>query len=172
MKNLNKTVLVVDDEADVRNYLKSALSNYGFEVLLASDGLEALEILKNQVPDLISLDLVMPKHSGIKFYRDLQKNKQWLKIPVLIVTGHARDELGKVDFDTMMMQGPGVYLEKPVKPENYIEKVCQLLNLDIPREIIEKKKDDEAGYRQKMLESLSKADTDSLKKAFEAIQKK
>jgi len=172
MKNMNKTVLVVDDEADVRNYLKSALSNYGFEVILASDGLEASDVIKNQIPDLISLDLVMPKHSGIKFYRDLQKNKQWSKIPVLIVTGHARDELGKVDFETMMMQGPGVYLEKPVKPENYIEKVCLMLNLVIPQEIIEKKKDDETDYRKKMLESLSKADTDSLKKAFEAMQKK
>ncbi|OGU17246.1 MAG: hypothetical protein A2X61_16910 [Ignavibacteria bacterium GWB2_35_12] len=169
---MNKTVLVVDDEADVRNYLKSALSNYGFEVILASDGLEASDVIKNQIPDLISLDLVMPKHSGIKFYRDLQKNKQWSKIPVLIVTGHARDELGKVDFETMMMQGPGVYLEKPVKPENYIEKVCLMLNLVIPQEIIEKKKDDETDYRKKMLESLSKADTDSLKKAFEAMQKK
>ncbi len=171
MKKIIKTVLVVDDEADVRNYLKSALNNHGFEVLLASDGLEAFEVLKVQLPDLISLDLVMPKHSGIKFYRELQKNKLWSKIPVLIVTGHARDDLGKVDFDTMMMQGPGVYLEKPVKPENYIEKICIMLNLEIPEEVISKKKEDEVEIRKKMLESLSKADTDTLKKAFEALKK-
>lgn len=170
-KKYNKTVLVVDDEADVRNYLKSALKDYGFDVLVSSDGSDAFEILKSQIPDLISLDLVMPKHSGIKFFHDLQKNKQWAKIPVLIVTGHARDELGKVDFETMMMQGPGVYLEKPVKPENYIEKVCILLNLDIPQEIKDKKQEDEAGIRKKMLESLSRADTESLKKAFEAMKK-
>ncbi len=171
MKKLDKTVLVVDDETDVRNYLKAALEDHGFKVLTASDGFEALDVLQSRIPDLISLDLVMPKHSGVKFYYDLQKNKKWAKIPVLIVTGHARDELGKVDFETMMMQGPGVYLEKPVKPENYIEKVCQLLQIEIPEELIIKNAEDENTLRQQLLESLSKADIESLKKAFEAIQK-
>ncbi|MDQ1266377.1 MAG: hypothetical protein QG635_1529 [Bacteroidota bacterium] len=169
---LNKTVLVVDDEDDVRNYLKSALDNNGFDVLTASDGFEALEVLKKQIPDMISLDLVMPKHSGMKLYHDLQKNKQYSKIPVLIVTGHARDDLGKVYFDTMKMQGPGEYLEKPVKPDKYIQKVCQLLNLEIPERMQAESAESEDELRQKMLESLSKADTESLKKAFEAVQKK
>jgi CheY-like chemotaxis protein len=170
-KKYNKTILVVDDENDVRNYLKSALEDYGFNVLTASDGFEALEVLKNQIPDMISLDLVMPKHSGMKFYRDLQKNKEWAKIPVLIVTGHARDDLGKMDFDTMVMQGPGVYLEKPVKPENYIEKVCQLLNLDIPENLLKKENENEDLLRKQLLDSISKADTESLKKLFEAMKK-
>lgn len=172
MKKMNKTILVVDDESDVRNYLQSALANNGFDVITANDGLEAIEILKKTQPDLISLDLVMPKHSGIKFYYEMQKNKKWSKIPVLIVTGHARDNLGKVDFENLMMQGPGVYLEKPVKPEKYIEKVCQLLNIDVPEEILEKQKESEESVRQQILESLSKADTETLKKAFEALGKK
>lgn len=172
MKKMNKTILVVDDEADVRNYLQSALVNNGFDVITANDGLEAIEVLKKTQPDLISLDLVMPKHSGIKFYYEMQKNKKWSKIPVLIVTGHARDTLGKVDFENLMMQGPGVYLEKPVKPEKYIEKVCQLLNIEVPEEISEKQKESEESVRQQILESLSKADTETLKKAFEALGKK
>ena len=49
----------------------------------------------------------MPSHSGAKFYRDLKKDKKLSKIPVLIVTGHARDELGKADFNEMTMSGPG-----------------------------------------------------------------
>lgn len=165
----NKTVLVADDEEDVRNYLRSALEDYGFKVITAADGFEALKVLEDLIPDLISLDLVMPKHSGIKCFRDLQKNKEWSSIPVLIVTGHARDDLGKVDFETMMMQGPGVYLEKPVKPENYIEKVCQLIGLEAPKKISSQDSDDQ--LRKQLIESLSKADTDSLKKAFEAMKK-
>ena len=172
MSKMNKTVLVVDDEADVRNYLSSALENNGFDVLTAEDGLEALEVLNEKTPDLISLDLVMPKNSVIKFFRDIQKNKDWSKIPVLIVTGHARDDLGKVDFDTMMMQGPGVYLEKPVKPATYIAKVCQLLNIEPPKDITQNEQVSEEEQRQKMLDSLSKADTESLKKALDAINKK
>jgi two-component system alkaline phosphatase synthesis response regulator PhoP len=171
MKKMNKTILVVDDEADVRNYLKSALENSGFDVITANNGLEALEVMAKTTPDLISLDLVMPKHSGIRFYRDIQKNKDWAKIPVLIITGHARDELGKVDFETMMMTGPGVYLEKPVKPFTYIEKVCQLLGLEVPENIAQMDKDSEEEQRKKMLDSLSKADTESLKKALDAIKK-
>jgi len=170
---INKKILVVDDEADVRNYLSSALKEYGFTVNTASDGFEALDAIQKEIPDLISLDLVMPKHSGIKFFRDLQKNKEWSKIPVLIVTGHARDDLGKVDFDTMMMQGPGVYLEKPVKPENYIEKVCQLLKIEPPEEIKNKRQPiNAAQLRIKLAETLAGADADTLKKALEMLDKK
>jgi len=172
MKKMNKTVLVVDDESDVRNYLKSALENSGFDVMTANNGFEALEIMKENLPDLISLDLVMPKHSGMKFYREMQKNKEWSKIPVLIVTGHARDELGKVDFDTLMMQGPGVYLEKPVKPNTFIEKVCLLLNIELPENIERQKDSDDEQQRQQLLDSLANTDTETLKKALDAIKKK
>lgn len=55
-----KYVLVVDDESDVRSYLRSALEDAGFLVQTASDGLEALEAIRHDAPDLISLDLVMP----------------------------------------------------------------------------------------------------------------
>jgi len=127
---LKKTVLVVDDEADVRNFLKTALIEAGFEVVIACDGFEALEQLKKQVPDLISLDLVMPKKSGAKFHHELVKNSKWAKIPIIIVTGHARDDLGKADLKNLTMSGPGIYLEKPVKPKNYIAAIKKLMGID------------------------------------------
>jgi len=126
-----KTILVVDDEKDVVTYLSTALKSAGFNVITAGDGFEAIEQVKKKTPDLISLDLVMPKRSGAKFYRELVKNKKWAKIPVLIVTGHARDDLGKADLKSLVMSGPGIYLEKPVKPENYIASVKRLLGMDI-----------------------------------------
>jgi CheY-like chemotaxis protein len=129
-----KTVLVVDDEADVRKFLQAALIEAGFEVITAEDGFQALERVKQQVPDLISLDLVMPKKSGAKFYRDLTRNKQWAKIPIIIVTGHARDDVGKADLRELTMSGPGIYLEKPVKPDNYVAAVKQILGLDTTKD--------------------------------------
>lgn len=129
-----KTVLVVDDEADVRSFLKAALVEAGFDVVTATDGFEALEKIKEQAPDLISLDLVMPKRSGVKLYRDLVKHKEWSKIPIIIVTGHARDDLGKSDLKELTMSGPGVYLEKPVKPLNYVAAVRNILSVDMPPE--------------------------------------
>ena len=125
-----KTILVVDDEEDVRKYLAMALADAGFKVVTACDGFKAKEQVEKHNPDLISLDLVMPKKSGIKFYRELSKNKKWAKIPIIIVTGHARDELGKSDLKELTISGPGIYLEKPVKPDNYIAAIKKLLGME------------------------------------------
>jgi len=90
----DKTILVVDDEDDVRNYFAEVLLDAGFNVVTAADGEEALDKIKEQKPDFISLDLVMPKKSGIKFLYELRHNKLWANIPVVIVTAHAHDKLG------------------------------------------------------------------------------
>lgn len=125
-----KTILVVDDEADIVRYLKMALEDAGFNVITASNGVEALEKVQQQVPDAISLDIVMPKGSGVKFFRELQKNSEWAKIPTIVVTGHARDDLGKSDFNEMTISGPGIYLEKPVTPETYVKAMRKVLGID------------------------------------------
>ena len=132
--SLKKNILVVDDEADVRDFLEAALIESGFDVTTADDGNIALEKIKKVMPDLISLDLVMPKKSGAKLYRELSKNKEWSKIPVIIVTGHARDDLGKADLKELTMSGPGVYLEKPVKPNNYIAAIKKILKMEVSEE--------------------------------------
>jgi CheY-like chemotaxis protein len=168
----SKKILVVDDEPDVRSYLRSALEDHGFNVTTASDGLEALDAIKKNIPDLISLDLVMPHHSGIKVYHDLQKNKQWSKIPVLIVTGHAKDDLGKADFESLRMQGAGVYLEKPVKPDNYVMKVCQLLKIDPPANINQTQEENLDDLKEILMKQLAGADTEALKRALDAIKPK
>jgi len=169
MANDNKKkILVVDDEQDVRDYLSTALTDAGFEVETARDGLEALEAVRRGRPDLISLDLVMPRHSGAKFYRELQRDKQLQSIPVLIVTGHARDEMGRADFDEMTMSGPGIYLEKPVRPRAYVTAVRQLLGLEEAGE-----PEREPGELKKELsDALAGADRVALERALQALRKK
>ncbi len=167
-ETIRKRVLVVDDEADVRNYLQTALEDAGFEVETANDGLEALEAVRRHPPDLISLDLVMPRHSGAKFYRELQKDKRFHKIPVLIVTGHARDELGRADFDELTMSGPGVYLEKPVRPRSYVAAVRKLLGLETP----DVSEPEPETLRQELADALGGADRVALQRALDALKKK
>ena len=167
-KEEQKHVLVVDDEADIRGYLRSALEDAEFSVETASDGLEALEMVRRDPPDLISLDLVMPRHSGAKFYRELQKDRQLSKIPVLIVTGHARDELGKADFEEMTMSGPGVYLEKPVRPDTYVAAVRRLLSMEGPETPAPEPED----LRRELSRALSGADRETLQRALDALRKK
>lgn len=169
MDDINKkTVLVVDDEEDVVIYLSTALKSAGFNVITAYDGFEAIERVKEKMPDLISLDLVMPKRSGAKFYHELIKNKQWAKIPVLIVTGHARDELGKSDLKSLVMSGPGIYLEKPVKPENYIASVKRLLGMEISNE--ESEIADKVKLQSRLKTMIDDADADTLAKIKKMLQ--
>ena len=164
----SKRILVVDDEEDVREYLKAALEDAGFQVDTASDGLQALESARQNPPDLISLDLVMPRHSGAKCYHDLHKDKRLSSIPVLVVTGHARDDLGRADFNEMTMSGPGVYLEKPVRPESYVSAVRTLLGM----EPLDTKTAEPDELRSELAEALSGASRETLRKAVELLRKK
>ena len=104
--------------------------NAAVSVITAEDGFEAMAEVEKKIPDLISLDLVMPRKSGAKFYRELSRDKRWAKIPIIIVTGHAQDDLGKADLRELTMSGPGVYLEKPVRPDNYIAAVKKILGME------------------------------------------
>ncbi len=167
---VGKTVLVVDDEADVRNYLKAALVEAGFDVVTADNGFEALDAVDKQIPDLISLDLVMPRKSGVKFYRELAKNSAWSKIPIIIVTGHARDDLGKADLKELTMSGPGIYLEKPVKPNNYIAAIKKTLGMDTTQE--EKTAAEKIELQNELKNLIDDADPDMLRRLKKDIQNK
>ena len=129
-----KTVLVVDDEEGVRIFLRTALKKAGFHVETAADGLEALAKVKVSPPDVISLDLVMPKKSGAKFFHEIRKDKKLQHIPVVLVSAHTKDELGKKDFDDIMsgetVQPAESYLEKPIKAEVYVDSIKRALGME------------------------------------------
>ncbi|UCG53688.1 MAG: response regulator [Candidatus Latescibacterota bacterium] len=167
----DKTVLVVDDEPDVRNYLSMILEDAGFNVLTAKDGDVAMRIIRERKPDFISLDLVMPKKSGHRLLYELRKDRDLSRIPVLIVTAHARTELGKQDLEDIMenkvISGPGVYLEKPVKPHDYVRCVQRALGIEETVETEEK-----IGIKEELEQEMRKASPDSLKRALEVLRRK
>jgi CheY-like chemotaxis protein len=129
-----KTILVVDDEPDIRLFLKTVLEDAGFEVVTADNGKHALEKIKAHKPDLISLDLVMPRMGGLKLLKYLQKNPKLAEIPFIVVTAHARDELGKEDYLKLKAEkfliSPYSFMEKPVVPSEYISAIQKRLGLD------------------------------------------
>ena len=129
------TVLVVDDEMDIATYLASVLEDAGMNVVVAHDGIQALEVIRNQPVDLISLDLVMPRKSGIRLLMDLRKDRQLSRIPVVIVTAHARDAGVRQDLDRALadstMTGPSMYLEKPVTPRRYLQGIAEILGVAV-----------------------------------------
>jgi len=168
-KTEDKTILVVDDEPNVRLYLQTILEDAGFKVITASDGEEALQIIKRNTPDFISLDLVMPKKSGHKFLYELRKDPHLSQIPVLIVTAHADDEMGREDLDDLLenrvMSGPGTYLEKPVSPNAYVHAIQRALGIDESPDMAEKR-----SLKDELTRSLQGASPEAMQRALEALR--
>jgi CheY-like chemotaxis protein len=168
----DKTILIVDDEPDIVAYFSGILERAGFNVVTASNGNEALEAVRNNQPDFISLDLVMPEKSGIRFLYELRKNREWAKIPIMIVTAHARDDLGKGDFEEIFsgktMVGPLTYLEKPVKPERFLHNVMKILGLSPLEEDAPPEEKDR--LRNRITSHLENADLKTLERVIEALR--
>ena len=164
-----KTILVVDDEPNVRLFLQTALEDAGFNVVTAADGDEALAIIRAKKPDFISLDLVMPRRSGPRLLYQLKKDKELARIPVLIVTAHARTALGQHDLEDIVadgvMSGPGVYLEKPVRPAAYVRHVMEALGIEVgPADT------DRADLREELSERMKGASSEAIRKALDALR--
>lgn len=167
----DKTILVVDDEPNVREYLRSVLEDAGFHVVTAADGEEALEIIRKNKPDFISLDLIMPRKSGHRLLYELKRSAELARIPVMIVTAHAHDELGKGDLEDLLsnrvMSGPGVYLEKPVKPLTYVRSIQRALGIEESEEV-----SDRLGLKDELQRRIQRASPEALREALEALKKK
>ena len=166
----DKTVLVVDDEPDVRDYLRMILLDAGFQVTTASDGEEALERVRERRPDFISLDLIMPRKSGHKLLFELKRDRELRRIPVLIVTAHAHDEMGRQDLedilDSAVMSGPGTYLEKPVHPESYVKAICRAVGVEPSPE-----KTPRTDLKHELEHSIQGASPEALREALAALRR-
>ncbi|WP_027178258.1 DVU0259 family response regulator domain-containing protein [Maridesulfovibrio bastinii] len=84
---MSKKILIVDDDKEIRSYMKDLFSDNGYEAITADDGKAAYEIAENEKPDLITLDLEMPGEWGPRFYRKLTQNDELKRTPVIVVSG-------------------------------------------------------------------------------------
>lgn len=114
-------ILVVDDEASIVTLLKFNLEQNGFEVITASDGLEAIEQVKKESPDVIVLDLMLPKMDGMDVARTLRLDK--IHTPILMLTAKD-DELDKI---LGLEIGADDYMTKPFSPREVVARVRAIL---------------------------------------------
>jgi CheY-like chemotaxis protein len=135
-------VLVVDDEEGIRVLCRVNLELGGYEVLEASDGVEALEVARSQRPDLIFLDVMMPRMDGWEVLGHLKEDPSTASIPVVLLTARTSEE------DQMKAWGEGVleYLSKPFNPQLLVEWAAAAMR---PREPAA-----EAARRERILEQL------------------
>ena len=123
-------ILIVDDDPDIRDAASIILESAGHEVVTAQDGLEGLELLKAEKPDIMILDLLMPKMDGFSVCKELQDTR-WSKfrgMPILILTS-VREEASRrrYELETGLELDVADYVEKPIAPEVLLERVARLV---------------------------------------------
>lgn len=119
-----KKILIVEDDEFLINAYRLKLEKAGFEIKIAEDGIVALEVLKSYVPDLIVLDLVMPRKDGFAVLEDMQKDENLKKIPVLVASNLGQKE----DVDRSMALGAVDYVVKSeISLEDLVKKILKLI---------------------------------------------
>lgn len=121
-------IMVVEDSLDEAKLIQMDLEGEGYEVVCASNGEEALEMVAPEKPDLIVLDVMMPKMDGFTFCSKLRSSPENKDIPVVLLTGvaeHIHDT--KYPLDGVVRADVEEYLEKPVRPEELLKTISNLL---------------------------------------------
>lgn len=125
-----KKILAVDDDPDILEALTMILESQGYQVVTATDGVEGLANLKAEMPDLMILDLLMPKMDGFSVCKELQDPRwaKYRKIPILILTS-VREEASRrrYELETGLELDVDDYVEKPFSPDILLERVARLV---------------------------------------------
>ncbi|MFA5035244.1 MAG: response regulator [Candidatus Margulisiibacteriota bacterium] len=116
-------VLVVDDEPDVVSLLEVLLTSYNYSVITASDGQLALEKARAERPDLLILDVMLPKLDGYKVARMLKFDENFSKIPIIMLTAKVTDK----DKETGIETGADIYLTKPFETDKLLAAIETVL---------------------------------------------
>jgi CheY-like chemotaxis protein len=116
-KTAPKTILVIEDELDMRLFLKVLLETGGYLPVMAGNGRDGIEKARAQAPDLVLLDVMMPGQGGARTYRDLKSDPALSRIPVIMLSAVARTTF----FHYLKMLDAG-RTEKIIAPEAYVEK--------------------------------------------------
>ncbi len=118
-----KRILVVDDEIYIVHILEFTLTMEGYEVLTAADGEEALRRLEQDRPDLVVLDIMMPKVDGYEVLRRIRADEEFRQLPVILLSAKGRP----IDRETGLEIGADDYIVKPFSPRRLLEKIQDLL---------------------------------------------
>jgi len=130
---MNKRILLADDDPDVIEVVSMLLEDEGYEIITAKDGAEALEKIEKENPDLVILDLLMPRVDGFAVINTLHEPRyeRWSGMPVIVLTS-VREEVSKrrYELETGKRMEYDAYLEKPADPDELLDTVSSFLSED------------------------------------------
>ncbi|MEA3470589.1 MAG: response regulator [Thermodesulfobacteriota bacterium] len=129
---MSKKVLTVDDDPDIIAFVKTVLEENNYTPLIAKNGEIGLDLAREEKPDLVILDVLMPKQSGIRMYRELRADESLKNTPVIILSGIAkrtflRSQEALTEFGDQPVPEPDLYIEKPVEPDELAETIKSLI---------------------------------------------
>ncbi len=135
-----KKVLIVDDEQSILIYLTTVLEDTGYATCSAIDGKEGLTVARQEKPDLVCLDVMMPKRGGVSLYEEIKRDPELRPIPVMFISAYnrIRDLRNPAAFrkmipDTAIPQ-PELCMEKPIKVPEFLKAVAMLTGQSPPPE--------------------------------------
>lgn len=120
-----KKILITEDSPTILAMAKDVLESSGYSVICAVDGQEALNLARKECPDLIILDLMLPKLDGYKVCRMLKFDEKYKQIPIIIFTARTQESDIKLGKEV----GADAYLTKPFEPEILLGKIAELLKV-------------------------------------------
>ena len=120
---VNKKILIVDDEIQLVDMVKMRLEANSYDVITAYDGQEGLDKARKEKPDLIILDLMLPKMDGYKVCRMLKFDEKYKSIPIVMFSARAQEEDEKMGMEV----GADDYVTKPFDPKVLLDKIQKLL---------------------------------------------
>lgn len=121
--HVSKRILIVEDDPSSLRFVSFTLEQEGYEVLTASNGLEGLKKAREEKPDLLVLDVMLPGLDGFEVCRRLRADDGMARLPVLMLSAKAQE----IDRTTGLKMGADDYLAKPADPGDIVERVANLL---------------------------------------------
>lgn len=123
MSRKNSSILIVDDDPEIRHVFRLMLREEPIRIFEAADGLDALEQIELRTPNLVILDVIMPKMNGFKVCEQVRKNKDTAKLAILMVTA----QVSFRNQEKGLQAGANKYLNKPISRKELIQAIYELL---------------------------------------------
>ncbi len=120
---MTRSVLVVDDEPNIVLSLEFLIKQAGYEVRIARDGDAALKAIEERLPDLVLLDVMMPKRDGFDVCETIRANPVWKEIPIIMLTAKGRDS----EREKGLALGADAYITKPFSTRDALDQIRQFL---------------------------------------------
>ncbi len=120
---MTRSVLVVDDEPNIVLSLEFLIKQAGYEVRIARDGDAALKAIEERLPDLVLLDVMMPKRDGFDVCETIRANPVWKDVPIIMLTAKGRD----IEREKGLALGADAYITKPFSTRDALDQIRQFL---------------------------------------------